>query len=169
MDSRAVVLQGISYPICVVLAKQKAPSGFEPVSTSTPDSAYKYVAELGTALSGDASKRLDLIQLLQAAGIHCPRQASARETAAALVSALTSGAVSCYRQKAKTVIQVSDNTRSSQAKKSQSKSSSSSGKKATPNIAPATRPGPRRSSLRTRTRTGPCISSGCTAGSDLAR
>tara|TARA_Y100000782_G_scaffold115480_1_gene159004 strand:+ start:3056 stop:7765 length:4710 start_codon:yes stop_codon:yes gene_type:complete len=131
MDSRAVVLQGISYPICVVLAKQKAPSGFEPVSTSTPDSAYKYVAELGTALSGDASKRLDLIQLLQAAGIHCPRQASARETATALVSALTSGAVSCYRQKAKTVIQVSDNTRSSQAKKSQSQSSSSSGKKAT--------------------------------------
>ena len=106
MDSRAVVLQGISYPICVVLAKQKAPSGFEPVSTSTPDSAYKYVAELGTALSGDASKRLDLIQLLQAAGIHCPRQASARETATALVSALTSGAVSCYRQKAKTVILV---------------------------------------------------------------
>ena len=131
MDSRAVVLQGMSYPICVVLAKQKAPSGFEPVSTSTPDSAYKYVAELGTALSGDASKRLDLIQLLQAAGIHCPRQASARETATALVSALTSGAVSCYRQKAKTVIQVSDNTRSSQAKKSQSQSSSSSGKKAT--------------------------------------
>ena len=33
MDSKAVVLQGTRYPICLVLAKQPAPSGFIAVAT----------------------------------------------------------------------------------------------------------------------------------------
>ena len=115
MDSKAVVLQGTRYPICLVLAKQPAPSGFIAVATYTPDSAYKFVAEVGAVLSGDAAKRLDLIQLLNVAGINCPRQATARETASALIKALTSGAITCYQQQVKSTIQVSDNTRSSQS------------------------------------------------------
>ncbi|WP_217877238.1 RHS repeat-associated core domain-containing protein [Pseudoalteromonas shioyasakiensis] len=131
MDSKAVVLQGTRYPICLVLAKQQAPSGFIAVATNTPDSAYKFVAEVGAVLSGDAAKRLDLIQLLNVAGINCPRQATARETASALIKALTSGAITCYQQQVKSTIQVSDNTRSSQSRSSASSAVPSNAKKAT--------------------------------------
>jgi len=131
MDSKAVVLQGTRYPICLVLAKQPAPSGFIAVATNTPDSAYKFVAEVGAVLSGDAAKRLDLIQLLNVAGINCPRQATARETASALIKALTSGVITCYQQQVKSTIQVSDNTRSSQSSSSASSAVPSNAKKAT--------------------------------------
>jgi RHS repeat-associated protein len=132
MQSNTVVLQGISYPICLVAGKGSAPSGFVAVAANTPESAKNQIAQVGSALTSDAAKRLDVINLLNLAGISCSRGASARETASVLTQALVAGTISCYHQKAKSAIQVSDNTNSGAAgKKPSSKSSSkASGKSA---------------------------------------
>lgn len=132
MQSNTVVLQGISYPICLVTGKGSAPSGFVAVAAKTPESAKNQIAQVGSALSSDAAKRLDVINLLNLAGVSCSRGASARETASVLTQALVAGTISCYHQKAKSAIQVSDNTNSGAAgKKANSKSSSTaSGKSA---------------------------------------
>ncbi|WP_249365170.1 RHS repeat-associated core domain-containing protein [Pseudoalteromonas sp. S201] len=132
MQSNTVVLQGISYPICLVAGKGSAPSGFVAVAANTPESAKNQIAQVGSALTSDAAKRLDVINLLNLAGINCSRGASARETASVLTQALVAGTISCYHQKVKSAIQVSDNTNSGAAgKKANSKSSSTaSGKSA---------------------------------------
>lgn len=132
MQSNTVVLQGISYPICLVAGKGSAPSGFVAVAANTPESAKNQIAQVGSALTSDAAKRLDVINLLNLAGINCSRGASARETASVLTQALVADKISCYHQKAKSAIQVSDNTNSGAAgKKPSSKSSSTaSGKSA---------------------------------------
>ena len=134
MESNTVVLQGIRYPICIVAKNGKAPSGYQKAPSNTADSANNQIVEFGQTLASDIAKRLEVIQLLQAAGINCTRQASARETASALVKGMISGEINCYHQQAKSVLQVSDNTSSSKAKRGQSTSSSSSssasGKKA---------------------------------------
>jgi len=132
MQSNTVVLQGTSYPICLVAGKGQTPSGYAPSVANTPETAKQQIAQIGGALTGDAAKRLDVINLLNSAGVNCPRSASARETASVLTQALVSGAVTCYHQKAKSAIQVSDNTNSGSAgKKSSNKSSSTaSGKSA---------------------------------------
>ncbi|WP_226916183.1 RHS repeat-associated core domain-containing protein [Pseudoalteromonas undina] len=132
MQSNTVVLQGISYPICLVTGKGSAPSGFVAVAAKTPESAKNQIAQVGSALTSDAAKRLDVINLLNLAGVSCSRGASARETASVLTQALVADKISCYHQKAKSAIQVSDNTNSGAAgKKPSSKSSSTaSGKSA---------------------------------------
>ncbi|SFT61987.1 RHS repeat-associated core domain-containing protein [Pseudoalteromonas sp. DSM 26666] len=132
MQSNTVVLQGISYPICLVAGKGSAPSGFVAVAANTPESAKNQIAQIGSALTSDAAKRLDVINLLNLAGVSCSRGASARETASVLTQALVADKISCYHQKAKSAIQVSDNTNSGAAgKKPSSKSSSTaSGKSA---------------------------------------
>ncbi|ETJ47985.1 RHS repeat-associated core domain-containing protein [Pseudoalteromonas agarivorans] len=132
MQSNTVVLQGTSYPICLVAGKGQTPSGYAPTVANTPETAKQQIAQIGGALTGDAAKRLDVINLLNSAGVNCPRSASARETASVLTQALVSDAVTCYHQKAKSAIQVSDNTNSGSAgKKSSNKSSSTaSGKSA---------------------------------------
>jgi RHS repeat-associated protein len=132
MQSNTVVLQGISYPICLVAGKGSAPSGFVAVAANTPESAKNQIAQVGSALTSDAAKRLDVINLLNLAGVSCSRGASARETASVLTQALVADKISCYHQKAKSAIQVSDNTNSGAAgKKPSSKSSSTaSGKSA---------------------------------------
>ncbi|XQF94223.1 hypothetical protein ACOBV9_18500 (plasmid) [Pseudoalteromonas espejiana] len=48
---------------------------------NTPQSAKQQIAEIGGALSSDAAKRLDVINLLNSAGVGCPRSSVARETA----------------------------------------------------------------------------------------
>ncbi|TMP72020.1 sugar-binding protein [Pseudoalteromonas sp. S1609] len=132
MQSNTVVLQGISYPICLVAGKGSAPSGFVAVAANTPESAKNQIAQVGSALTSDAAKRLDVINLLNLAGVSCSRGSSARETASVLTQALVADKISCYHQKAKSAIQVSDNTNSGAAgKKLNSKSSSTaSGKSA---------------------------------------
>ncbi|KAF7762972.1 hypothetical protein PUND_b0284 [Pseudoalteromonas undina] len=132
MQSNTVVLQGISYPICLVAGKGSAPSGFVAVAANTPESAKNQIAQVGSALTSDAAKRLDVINLLNLAGVSCSRGSSARETASVLTQALVADKISCYHQKAKSAIQVSDNTNSGAAgKKPNSKSSSTaSGKSA---------------------------------------
>ncbi|KKM61535.1 hypothetical protein LCGC14_1530700, partial [marine sediment metagenome] len=93
MQSNTVVLQGTSYPICLVAGKGQTPSGYAPAVANTAQSAKQQIAEIGGALTGDAAKRLDVINLLNSAGVSCPRSASARETASALTQALIAGAV----------------------------------------------------------------------------
>ncbi|CAM4254157.1 RHS repeat-associated core domain-containing protein [Pseudoalteromonas ostreae] len=117
MQSNIVVLQGTSYPVCFVAGKGSAPPGYFSVVANTQDSAKTQIAQIGSTLSADVAKRLDLINLLNSAGVNCPRSVSAREAASVLSKALIAGTVSCYHQKAKTAIQVSDNTNSGTAKK----------------------------------------------------
>ena len=88
MQSNTVVLQGISYPICLVAGKGSAPSGFVAVAANTPESAKNQIAQVGSALTSDAAKRLDVINLLNLAGVSCSRGSSARETASVLTQAL---------------------------------------------------------------------------------
>ena len=132
MQNNTVVLQGTSYPICLVAGKGSTPSGYAPAVANTPESASKQIAQVGSTLTSDATKRLDVINLLNSAGVGCSRSATARETASALTQALISGAVTCYHQKAKSAIQVSDNTNSGSAGKKSTKKSASpaSGKSA---------------------------------------
>ena len=137
MQSNTVVLQGSSYPICLVAGKGQTPSGYAPAVANTAQSAKQQIAEIGGALTGDAAKRLDVINLLNSAGVSCPRSASARETASALTQALIAGAVTCYHQKAKPSIQVSDNTNSGAAGKKSSKKSSSTASGKSASQAPA--------------------------------
>ena len=137
MQSNTVVLQGTSYPICLVAGKGQTPSGYAPAVANTAQSAKQQIAEIGGALTGDAAKRLDVINLLNSAGVSCPRSASARETASALTQALIAGAVTCYHQKAKSSIQVSDNTNSGAAGKKSSKKSSSTASGKSASQAPA--------------------------------
>ncbi|WP_077535564.1 RHS repeat-associated core domain-containing protein [Pseudoalteromonas aliena] len=132
MQNNTVVLQGTSYPICLVAGKGSTPSGYAPAVANTPESASKQIAQVGSTLTSDATKRLDVINLLNSAGVRCSRSATARETASALTQALISGAVTCYHQKAKSAIQVSDNTNSGSAGKKSAKKGASpaSGKSA---------------------------------------
>ncbi|WP_244958547.1 RHS repeat-associated core domain-containing protein [Pseudoalteromonas fuliginea] len=132
MQSNTVVLQGKSYPICLVAGKGQTPSGYAPVVANTPESAKKQIAQVGSTLTSDATKRLDVINLLNTAGVKCPRSATARETASVLSQALVAGTVSCYHQKAKSAIQVSDNTNAGSAGKKSAKKGESpaSGKSA---------------------------------------
>ena len=123
MQSNTVVLQGTSYPICLVAGKGQTPSGYAPTVANTPETAKQQIAQIGGALTGDAAKRLDVINLLNSAGVNCLRSASARETASVLTQALVSGAVTCFHQKAKSAIQVSDNTNSGSAGKKSNKKS----------------------------------------------
>ncbi|MEL0645840.1 RHS repeat-associated core domain-containing protein [Pseudoalteromonas agarivorans] len=133
MQSNTVVLQGTSYPICLVVGQAQTPAGFVPSKANTPESARKQISQLGETLTGDAAKRVDIINLLNSAGIGCSRSASARETAAVLTKALIAGTVACFHQKIKTDIQVSTNTNSSSggASSNKSKVSKASGKSAT--------------------------------------
>ncbi|MGO3847541.1 MAG: RHS repeat-associated core domain-containing protein [Pseudoalteromonas prydzensis] len=132
MQSNIVVLQGASYPVCFVAGKGAVPPGYFSVTANTQDSAKAQIAQIGGTLTTDVAKRLDLINLLTSAGVHCPRSASAREAASVLSKALIAGSVSCYHQKAKAALQVSDNTNSGAAKKSAKKGATkASGKSAT--------------------------------------
>ncbi|MBB1349447.1 MULTISPECIES: RHS repeat-associated core domain-containing protein [unclassified Pseudoalteromonas] len=137
MQSNTVVLQGSSYPICLVAGKGQTPSGYAPAVANTAQSAKQQIAEIGGALTGDAAKRLDVINLLNSAGVNCPRSASARETASVLTQALIAGAVTCFHQKAKSAIQVSDNTNSGSAGKKSNKKSSSTASGKSASQAPA--------------------------------
>ncbi|MFU2512278.1 RHS repeat-associated core domain-containing protein [Pseudoalteromonas sp. ASV78] len=131
MQSNIVVLQGASYPVCFVAGKGAVPPGYFSVTANTQDSAKAQIAQIGGTLTTDVAKRLDLINLLTSAGVHCPRSASAREVASVLSKALIAGSVSCYHQKAKAALQVSDNTNSGAAKKSAKKGATkASGKSA---------------------------------------
>ncbi|WP_286741115.1 MULTISPECIES: RHS repeat-associated core domain-containing protein [unclassified Pseudoalteromonas] len=137
MQSNTVVLQGTSYPICLVAGKGQTPSGYAPTVANTPETAKQQIAQIGGALTGDAAKRLDVINLLNSAGVNCLRSASARETASVLTQALVSGAVTCFHQKAKSAIQVSDNTNSGSAGKKSNKKSSSTASGKSASQAPA--------------------------------
>ena len=45
MQSNTVVLQGTSYPICLVAGKGQTPSGYAPAVANTAQSAKQQIAE----------------------------------------------------------------------------------------------------------------------------
>ncbi|TMP16970.1 RHS repeat-associated core domain-containing protein [Pseudoalteromonas sp. S2893] len=113
MQSNTVVLQGTSYPICLVAGTAKAPAGYEAVVTNTNESANRLVDQVSETLTSDPSKRIDTINLLISIGIEASKADDQRKTANSLIKAIAAGTIKCFREKVKYSIQVSDNTNSS--------------------------------------------------------
>ncbi|MDO6834626.1 RHS repeat-associated core domain-containing protein [Pseudoalteromonas carrageenovora] len=113
MQSNTVVLQGTSYPICLVAGSAKAPAGYEAVVTNTNESANRLVDQVSETLTSDPSKRIDTINLLISIGIEASKADDQRKTANSLIKAIAAGTIKCFREKVKYSIQVSDNTNSS--------------------------------------------------------
>ena len=133
MQSFTVVIKGQSYSICLTAGKDKAPSGYTQVSVDTYERADKQITEIGPTLSADVPVRLEIINLLNGAGIFCSENASSRETADAIIKGLVAGTLSCYHENEKPSLQTSQLTKNTDRDETQNnkKTDSASGKKAT--------------------------------------
>ncbi|SBS38243.1 Putative deoxyribonuclease RhsC [Marinomonas spartinae] len=117
MDRYSVVLKGSRYPIYLIGEEGRVPSGYHQVATDTPEAANAQIAEIGPTLVSDPSERLNVIQLLQAVGIDCPRDAKGAATARVLKSAFTKGLITCYHQNVRHTLSASDDSNTQSKKK----------------------------------------------------